>query len=130
MEKPYTVLAVDDENDMLLITRMTLQDAGYRVLTALDGMHALESARRDKPDLILLDVLMPGMNGFEVLERLRQDESTRNMPVVIVSVLTERERTRLVMDEGIEYYLVKPFDRQDLLDKVRRAIEGAEGRKA
>lgn len=126
MKKQYTVLAVDDESDVLLFVKTTLQAEGYRVLTAPDGPDALETARSEKPDLIVLDVVMPGMDGFEVLEELRKDETTCNIPVVMLTVVSERERKVSAIERGVRYYLVKPFEVQDLVSKVRIAIGDAE----
>jgi DNA-binding response OmpR family regulator len=126
MKRQYTVLAVDDENDVLLIVKTALQVEGYRVLTAPDGPEALKTAHDEKPDLILLDVMMPGMDGFEVLDKLRQDDVTCQIPVIMLTGLSERERKRSAIERGIKYYIVKPFDFQDLVSKVRLAIEDSE----
>jgi len=125
-KKQYTVLAVDDESDVLLVVKTALQAEGYRVLTAPDGPDALKTAQEEKPDLILLDVMMPGMDGFEVLEKLRENEETCDIPVIMLTGLSERERIRSAIERGTKYYIVKPFEFQDLLSKVRLAIEDAE----
>jgi len=122
----YTVLAVDDETDVLLLVKTALQAEGYRALTAVDGPDALKTAHDEKPDLILLDIMMPGMDGFEVLEKLREDDVTCQTPVIMLTGLSERERKRAAIDRGIKYYIVKPFEFQDLIAKVRLAIEDAE----
>lgn len=124
-DKPYRILAVDDESDVLLIVKTALQAEGYEVLTAVDGPDGLKTAREEKPDLILLDVMMPGMDGFEVLKRLREDKETLNIPIIMLTGLSERERKRTAIEHGIKYYIVKPFDFQDLTSKVRMAIEDA-----
>ena len=126
MAKEYTVLAVDDEPDVLLFVKAALRAEGYRVLTAANGREALAQARSEKPDLVLLDVMMPGMDGFEVLERLRQNEATLGIPVIMLTILTERERKLLAIKRGVQYYITKPFEVQDLITKVRLAI--GEGR--
>jgi len=126
MKRQYTVLAVDDENDVLLIVKTALQAEGYRVLTASDGPDALKTAAEEKPDLVLLDVMMPGMDGFEVLNKLRQQEATCQVPIIMLTGLTERESKRSAIEHGTKYYIVKPFDFQDLVSKVRLAIEDSE----
>jgi len=126
MKRQYTVLAVDDESDVLLIVKTALQVEGYRVLTAADGPDALKTAHDEKPDLVLLDVMMPGMDGFEVLDKLRQDDVTCRIPVIMLTGLSERERKRSAIERGTKYYIVKPFDFQDLVSKVRLAIEDTE----
>ena len=126
MNKPYTILAVDDESDVLLIVKTALQAEGYNVVTAPDGPDALKTAHEEKPDLILLDVMMPDMDGFEVLDKLRDDDVTCQIPVIMLTGLTERERKRSAIERGTKYYITKPFDFQDLFSKVRLAIEDAE----
>jgi len=126
VKKPYTILAVDDESDVLLIVKTALQAEGYNVVTAPDGPDALKTAQEEKPDLILLDVMMPEMDGFEVLNKLRDDDVTCQIPVIMLTGLTERERKRSAIERGTKYYITKPFDFQDLLSKVRLAIEDAE----
>jgi len=126
MKRQYTILAVDDESDVLLIVKTALQVEGYRVLTAADGPDALKTAHDEKPDLVLLDVMMPGMDGFEVLDKLRQDDVTCRIPVIMLTGLSERERKRSAIERGTKYYIVKPFDFQDLVSKVRLAIEDTE----
>lgn len=126
MNKPYTILAVDDESDVLLIVKTALQAEGYNVVTAPDGPDALKTAHDEKPDLILLDVMMPDMDGFEVLDKLRDDDVTCQIPVIMLTGLTERERKRSAIERGTKYYITKPFDFQDLISKVRLAIEDAE----
>jgi len=125
-KKQYTILAVDDESDVLLIVKTALQAEGYRVLTSPDGPDALKTASDENPDLVLLDVMMPGMDGFEVLEKLREQEATCKIPVIMLTGLSERERKRSAIERGTKYYIVKPFDFQDLVSKVRLAIEDAE----
>ena len=126
MDKPYTVLAVDDESDVLLFVKTALQTDGYLVLTASDGPTALELARSETPDVIVLDIMMPGMDGFQVLDELRKQETTRAIPVVMLTILQERERKIAAIERGVEYYVTKPFEVHDLLAKVRIAIEAAE----
>ena len=126
MKQQYTVLVVDDESDVLLLVKTALQAEGYRTLTASDGPDALTTAHDEKPDLILLDIMMPGMDGFEVLEKLREDDTTCQIPIIMLTGLSERERKRAAIDRGIKYYIVKPFEFQDLIAKVRLAIEDAE----
>jgi CheY-like chemotaxis protein len=122
----YTILAVDDESDVLLIVKTALQAEGYNVLTAADGPDALKTASESKPDLILLDIMMPGMDGFEVLDHLRADSATCDIPVIMLTGLSERDRMRQALERGTKYYIVKPFEFQDLISKVRLAIEDAE----
>ena len=116
------VLAVDDEPDVLLIIKTGLEMEGYDVVTATDGEEALASAREEKPDLILLDVMMPKLDGFEVLAKLKEDEATATIPVIMLTGLSDRGKIQKALISGIQWYVVKPFDFDDLLGKVREAL--------
>ena len=120
------ILAVDDEPDVLLIVKTGLEMEGYDVLTASDGFQALARAREDHPDLILLDVMMPKMDGFEVLENLKADEATATIPVIMLTGLSDRTKIQKALVSGIRWYVVKPFDFDDLLGKVRQALSSAD----
>jgi len=95
-----TILAVDDESDVLLIVKTALQAEGYHVVTAADGPEALQTAHETKPDLIVLDIMMPGMDGFEVLDRLRADTATCSIPVIMLTGLSERDRMRQAIEDA------------------------------
>lgn len=125
-EKKYKILAVDDEPDLLLIVKTALTGEGFDVITATNGPDALAMAEDSKPDLIILDVMMPEMNGFEVLEALRDNETTERIPVIMLTGLSEREKIRDALAAGTDYYIVKPFQLHDLVGKVKLAIADAE----
>jgi DNA-binding response OmpR family regulator len=118
------ILAVDDDKDMLMMLRVGLEAEGYEVLTATRGMEALERARADMPDLILLDVMMPQMDGFEVLSNLKQDETTSAIPVIMVTAVSERRSMMNALSGGTDYYLVKPYSAEELQEQptVRRRV--------
>jgi DNA-binding response OmpR family regulator len=112
------VLVIDDEFDVLLLCRVNLSHAGLQVQEAKSGKAGLESALEDTPDAVVLDLMMPEMDGFEVLKRLREDERTRAIPVVILSARTgEADRARCVA-LGANDYLTKPFFPDELLDRL------------
>jgi DNA-binding response OmpR family regulator len=125
-DKKQKILAVDDESDVLLIIKTALQSEGFEVLTSPDGPDALKTAREEKPDLILLDVMMPGMDGFEVLKKIREDDVIYNTPVIMITGLSERERKRSAIESGTKYYIVKPFEFQDLIAKVHSALKDSD----
>ncbi len=115
------VLAVDDENDILLILRTALRDE-YDVVTASNGPEALMSVDQDKPDLIILDLMMPDMDGIEVLEEVRKNPRTATIPVVFLTGISDKAKMREALDKGTTYYIVKPFDCGELLNKVAFAL--------
>ena len=116
------ILAVDDENDALLILKTSLGGEGYNVITATNGYDALALAQEEKPDLIILDLLMPEMDGFEVLQELKSSDTTGEIPVIVVSGVSEREKIKGALAKGIDYFIIKPFDYSDLISKVRMAL--------
>jgi DNA-binding response OmpR family regulator len=118
-----TILVVDDEPRYLRLVEVNLETEGYQVQTAMDGQPAIEAAANDPPDLILLDVMMPGMDGFTVCERIREFSS---VPIIMVTAKgEERDRVR-GLDAGADDYIVKPFSAQELLARVRAVLRRAE----
>lgn len=118
------ILVVDDENDILLIVRTSLKD-DYEVSTASSGADALAHIEDETPDLIILDMMMPEMDGIEVLEKVRANASTATTPVIFLTGVSERSKIREALDKGTQYYIVKPFKQQDLMNKVALALEEA-----
>lgn len=116
------ILAVDDENDVLLVIKTALQSEGFEVETARNGAEALEKVEANTPDLVLLDVMMPEMSGFEVLAAMRKNESLAKIPVIMLTGVSERSKIQGAIDAGADYYIVKPFDFHELLDKVNSAL--------
>jgi DNA-binding response OmpR family regulator len=122
-ERKKTILVVDDEPRYLGLVEVNLETDGYEVQTAMDGQPAIEAAATDPPDLILLDVMMPGMDGFTVCERIREFSS---VPIIMVTAKgEERDRVR-GLDAGADDYIVKPFSAQELLARVRAVLRRAE----
>jgi CheY-like chemotaxis protein len=117
------VVIVNDEADLLQICRMILEGSGHKVLTTTSWAEALEASARLQPDLVLMDWVMPDMPGDEVMRRLRGQESTRQVPVVIMSALADgAERSR---NAGADGFLPKPFGAEQLEHLVRRFTNGA-----
>ncbi len=104
------VLIADDDRHIRELLADTLSDAGYDVIEALNGTAALEMAFQEAPDLILLDVMMPGMDGFQVLEALRDAPSTRDTPVVLLTVMSAIKGEAKAMDLGVSHYITKPWE--------------------
>lgn len=121
---PHRILVVDDEPDVVMIIKTTLQAEGYDVASATSGRDALDEAFESRPDLIILDVMMPGMTGFDVLRELKANEKTATVPVIMLTGVSERKKIQEALESGIDYYVVKPFDFDDLLAKIKQALEG------
>jgi two-component system cell cycle response regulator len=117
------VLIVDDEAGIRELCRVNLVLAGYEVVEASDGYAAIEKARADKPDMIFLDVLMPGMSGWEVLSALRADEATASIPVVMLTALNSEDDQIRGWEGGVVEYLTKPFNPLTLADWAATALE-------
>ena len=116
------VLVVDDEEGIRVLCRVNLELGGYEVIEAADGVEALEMARSKRPDLIFLDVMMPRMDGWEVLEHLKEEAATANIPVVLLTARTSEEDQIRGWGEGILEYLSKPFNPQRLVEWAEQAM--------
>jgi DNA-binding response OmpR family regulator len=112
------ILVVDDEDDILHFLELVLREKGYDVATASGGHEALTKAQLEQPNLILLDIMMPQMDGWEVLKLLRVDEETADIPVAMLSARTEAKDRVQGLQEGAIDYICKPFSLQDLLAKI------------
>jgi DNA-binding response OmpR family regulator len=117
------VLVIDDEPPIRLLCRVNLEAEGMEVLEAADGQSGLEVARRDRPDVILLDVMMPGLDGWQVAEELIGDERTRGIPIVFLTARAEvRDRARGFDLGGVDY-VTKPFNPVELAPLVRDVLD-------
>lgn len=116
------ILVVDDEQELVGLIQARLEASGYTVFVAYDGQEALEKARDEKPDLILLDVMMPKMDGYQVCRFLKFDENYQHIPVILLTARGQ-ERDKVVGKEvGADDYITKPFDNQLLLNKIQKFI--------
>ena len=118
------ILVIDDDADILALTISTLERE-YNVHGAADGRDGIEKARRLLPDLILLDVYMEGMNGYEVCRELKRDDKTRHIPVAMFTAGAQRWEVERGYEAGADYYVTKPFKPSELLKKVGDFISGA-----
>ena len=116
------VLLVDDNEDCRIIYGSTLRHAGYRVRTATDGFQCLASVAENAPDLILLDISMPRMDGMEALERLKDDPRTTLIPVVAVSARVGKDQHEYVLNAGFTEVLLKPITPSEILASVQRHL--------
>jgi CheY-like chemotaxis protein len=117
------VLVVDDEDDIRELCRVNLEFEGLQVLDAADGPTALELVGRARPDVIFLDLMMPAMDGWEVLRRLKEDDATSDIPVVLLTARTGEQDQMRGWEEGILEYVSKPFNPLTLVEVAKRAME-------
>lgn len=128
MEEQQTILVVDDNHDNLQIMRVFLESRGYRVAEAMDGRTALAKMEDVQPALVLLDVMMPGMDGWEVCRTIKNHPNYGSTRVVMVTAKGGYEDKFEGMRSGADDYVVKPVDLKELADKVKRNLEaGSEG---
>ncbi len=120
---PKKILAVDDERHIVRLVEVNLQRAGYEVVTAYDGKEALEKVKSENPDLVVLDVMMPYMDGFEVLKNLKADETTRDIPVIMLTAKAQDADVFRGWQSGVDCYLTKPFNPMELLTFVKRIFD-------
>jgi len=123
-DRPPRVLIVDDEDDILSLLSYNFQRAGFEVELARDGLEALEKAARTQPDVIILDIMMPGMDGLEVCRRLRRDAKLRTIPIVMLTARTEEEDYVRGLDVGADLYIGKPVSVPVLLSQTRALLRG------
>jgi DNA-binding response OmpR family regulator len=117
-----TILLADDEPNLRLLVRTTLSDPCYRILEAADGYTALEMARRERPDLLVLDWMMPGIGGNKVIEALREDPATADVPIVMLTARGQEKDKEHLLALGATAYLVKPFSPLELLATVHALL--------
>ncbi len=119
---PARILVVDDEPDCLSIIQCRLEWCHHKVITGTNGADALKLAEEERPDLILLDTNMPVMNGLEMLERMRRNPALKDIPVIMVTALCERQDIAAASAFGIADYVTKPVDFPSLLDKISKIL--------
>jgi DNA-binding response OmpR family regulator len=117
------ILVVDDEPHIVKLITFSLEKNGFECLTAGDGVRAIELAGAEQPDLILLDVMMPIMTGFETAQKLKADDSTRDIPIVFLSAKSQTYEIEEGLECGASDYICKPFTPKDLVEKVSSALE-------
>ena len=119
------ILLVDDEPDFVEMTKMRLEAQDYEVETAFDGNSGIYAAQRENPDLILLDVMMPGVDGFAVLRELRKNSATRSIPVIMLTAKGETKSIFKAQELRANDYLIKPCESEELLSVVRKNLRSA-----
>jgi len=120
--KQFSVLLVDDSTTNIVLLEAILEEKGYILHTALSAREAFSILEKEIPDLILLDLLMPKISGFEFLANIRAEERTRNIPVIVVSAVTNADEITRIRELGTVDFIRKPIDIQYLIDRVARTL--------
>jgi DNA-binding response OmpR family regulator len=122
---PATVLVVDDDPVILKLLEVNFEMEGFQVVRAADGAEGLERARAVLPDIVVLDVMMPRMTGYEVAKALREDDGTAHIPIIFVTARAQSSDVERGMELGVEDYVTKPFDPLELIDRVNALLARA-----
>lgn len=122
MSHKKKILLVDDSQTVLLMHQLLLADRGYELITARDGEDAVETAIAERPDIIFMDVLMPRVDGYAACQALRAHESTRHIPIIMVTTRGEPHNVQRGFESGCSDYITKPFNGNELLDKLERYL--------
>lgn len=121
---PKLILVADDDEDILALVTAVLERSGHEVTGVRDGAEALESLQRQSPDLVVLDISMPEVDGLEVLQRIRSSAETSELPVVLLSARAQEDDVRLGYATGASAYVRKPFSPRELADRVAQLLRG------
>jgi len=120
------ILVIDDEPDFVRLLQARLQIAGYEVLTAEDGIKGIQAARREKPDVIILDIMMPGLDGHMVCDMLKKSTLTWSIPVIYMTARDSQSDEIKALEKGAKYYLTKPYNPDMLMEMVKSAVMDTE----
>jgi len=122
-KKEFKILVVDDSTTNVVLLEAILDEKGYQIETALNAKEAYSIIEKETPDLILLDLLMPKISGFDFLEEIRKNQKTINTPVIVVSALTDEENIEKIMKMGAIDFVKKPIDLQYLVERVESVLK-------
>ncbi len=117
------IMVVDDEPQILTLVKIMFEMKGYQVSEAKSGAECLRKLKNEKPDLILLDIMMPGEDGWEILKEIKKDKETKDIPVVMFSVRTSKDSIKKSLEYGADAHINKPFDLDYLLNQVKSLLE-------
>jgi len=120
---PKKILVVDDEVDLVKTIHFSLEVEGYTVLVSNDGEDALSQARKESPDLILLDIMLPKLDGYKVCRLLKFDERYKHIPILMMTAKTQEKDKILGMETGADEYITKPFDMDVLMEKIKEYLK-------
>jgi two-component system, OmpR family, phosphate regulon response regulator PhoB len=124
---PLTVLVVEDERDIADLVRYHAEKAGMRVVHAADGGTALRLARAELPDVVILDLMLPGLDGLEVCRQLRREAATRRLPIIMLTARGEEVDRVVGLELGADDYVVKPFSPRELIARIRAVLRRSDG---
>jgi DNA-binding response OmpR family regulator len=116
------ILVVDDEVDLVRTIQFSLELEGYKVLVSYNGEDALAQARKENPDLILLDIMLPKLDGYKVCRFLKFDEQYKHIPILMMTAKTQEKDKLMGKETGANEYITKPFDMDELMEKVKRYL--------
>lgn len=121
MHKP-TILLIEDEEDIVALIKLQVELAGYKFLSEMDGLNGFRAVEREKPDLVILDIMLPGMSGFDVCRKIKSSPELKNTPVIIISAKGEELDEVLGLELGADDYVTKPFSIKVLLSRIRAVL--------
>ncbi len=124
---PQRILVVDDDREIVRLTRAYLEQSGYQVLVAYDGETALHILRRESPDLVILDLMLPDRNGFDVTRTVRRDASLAAMPIIMLTARVDDQDKIVGLELGADDYVTKPFNPSELMARIRAVLRRAQG---
>lgn len=122
--KKRRILVVDDELDVLSMVKMRLEASGYEVITCSDGNTGYAKAKSDSPDLIILDLMLPGMDGYQVCRLLKFDQKFKSIPIIMLTAKSQQEDKEWGEKVGANCYMTKPFEAKELLGKIKELLGG------
>jgi DNA-binding response OmpR family regulator len=119
------ILLVDDEAQLVEMVKLRLEANDYDVITAYDGQEGLDKARNERPDLIILDLMLPKVDGYKVCRMLKFDEKYKAIPIILFTARAQESDEKLGYEVGADAYIIKPFEPQVLMGKIKELIKGA-----
>ncbi len=126
MTEKKRILCIEDEAEMIDLTRLVLEREGFEVLGAVGGAQGLELLKKEKPDLVLLDLMMPDMDGWEVYRQMKADKELSDIPVIVVTARAQSiDKVLGLQVAKVSDYITKPFGPKDLIDSIKRVLENA-----
>lgn len=120
---PKKILLVEDEPDILSMVKMRLEATGYTVITATDGNTSYNKAKSEFPDLIIHDLMLPDMDGYQVCRLLKFDPKYKHIPIIMLTAKSQDIDRELGLKVGVDYYMTKPFETKELLDKIKELLK-------